>query len=455
MILKQETLSNNQPELELKFRLPETDKPRLVVIGGGFAGLNLIRNLKDADLQIVLIDRNNYHTFIPLLYQVSTAGLDPDSIASPFRKVLAGQKNVFFRVAEVEEIRPEEKSVVTHVGALSYDYLVIATGSRTNFFGLDDVSRYAMPLKSVPQALNLRSLILQNFEKALMETDPDEFERLSHIIVVGAGPTGVELCGALGELKNFVLPKDYPELNFEKLYIHLVEMKDRVLPTMSPEASKYAHIYLENLTVDVRVNRTIKSYDGNVVVFKNGEEIHTNTVVWAAGVKGALLKGIPEDLIEFGRCKVDSFNRLPGFEDLFVIGDLSNFRTEDYPNGLPMVATVAIQQGSHLAHNLKRLLAGGEMIPYEYTNKGYMATIGRKKAVADLPNLKVHGFFAWILWLVVHIYYLIGFRNKISVFIDWTYNYMRYEMGNRLIIRPFPDPKRKFFKERAAGQEND
>lgn len=434
-------------DLELKFRIPPTDKPRVVVIGGGFAGLNFILKLRKADVQVVLIDRNNYHTFIPLLYQVATAGLNPDSIASPFRKLFDERKDVFFRMADVHSVNLKEKFLKTNLGIIGFDYLVIATGSKTNFFGLQSLEEHAMPLKTIPQALNLRSLILQNFERALVETDGDEFERLSHIIVVGGGPTGVELCGALGELKNHVLPKDYPELNFEKLYIHLVEMQERVLPTMSKEASEKAAIYLEKLTVDVRTGRTIQSYDGDKVIFKNGEVIETNTVIWAAGVQGALINGIAEENIEKSQLKVDEFCRLQGHENVFVVGDLARFKDKEYPQGLPMVATVAIQQGRHLAKNFKRHLAGEKMKPFAYTNKGYLATIGKKRAVADLPGWKTQGVFAWYLWLIVHIYYLIGFRNKLNVFIEWAYNYMRYEMGNRLIIRPFPTRRKVFNKD--------
>lgn len=441
-----------KPELEIQFRLPKTGKKRVVILGGGFSGLNLARELRKANYQVVLIDRNNYHTFIPLLYQVATAGLDPDSIASPYRKVLGGQANAHFRVADVERIDLEKKIVQTHLGGLEYDYLVIAMGSRTNFFGMDSMRKHAMPLKNVPQALNLRSLILTNFEKALVETDTDEFERLSHIVVVGAGPTGVELCGALGELKNHVLPQDYPELNFEKLHIHLVEMKDRVLPTMSEKASTKAHKYLNDLTVDVMLERTIESYDGEQVLFKNGERVSTNTVIWAAGITGAIPGGLPQELQEKGRLKVDQFNRLEGYEDVFAIGDIAGLKTKEWPQGLPQVATVAIQQGKHLAENLKRQEAGKKIEPYKYKDKGYLATVGRTKAVADLPHMKIAGFNAWMLWLFVHIYYLIGFRNKINVFIDWAYNYLRFEMGNRLIIRPFPE-KRKFFKDPVVDED--
>ena len=425
-----------------KIPVPETEYPRLVILGGGFAGITLVKKLRDLPLQIVLFDRNNYHTFQPLLYQVATAGLEPDSIAGPLRKQLESIKNFYFRMAEVHAIHAEEKYIETEIGAMSYDYLVIATGSRTNFFGNDSIMTHAFPLKQIPQALDLRSHILQNFEAATVTTDPDQLESMMNIVIVGGGPTGVEVAGALGELKKNVLPSDYPDLNFDQMNIILLEGTSRLLGGMSEFASRKALKYLKKFDVHVQLNTLVTSYDGLVAELNNGSSIKTHTVIWAAGVKGNYPDGIAPTSIEKTRLLVDEYNRVLDYENIYAIGDIALMKSADYPNGHPMLAPVAIQQGNNLAKNLKRMLKGKNMKPFQYYDKGSMATIGRNKAVVDLGKLRFGGLFAWMIWMFVHLVSIIGFRNRLIVFSNWVWNYFTYDKGTRLIIRKFI-PKRR------------
>jgi len=423
--------------------LPKTDKKRVVIIGGGFAGISLAKNLKDLDAQLVLIDRHNYHTFQPLLYQVSTSGLEPDSIAYPIRKVLKGLKNFHFRLAEVERIDPEKQLILANIGNLEYDYLIIATGTKTNFFGNKEIAEHAMPMKNVPQALNIRSLMLQNFEKADDCDDLEERKSLLNFCIVGAGPTGVELSGAFAELKRNVFPKDYRHLNVEEMEIHLFEGGGQVLPPMSEHASKKAADFLHKLGVQIHLNTMVSDYDGETLTLDNGDTMRSKNFIWAAGVTGAAITGFAsEKLIEkLNRFKVNRFNQVEGYETIFAIGDIAYMETEEYPEGHPQVAQPAIQQGELLAKNLKSALQGKSMEPFTYTDKGTMATIGRNKAVADIKKLKFGGFFAWFIWMFVHLMALVGFRNKVVVFFNWAYNYINYDKAARLIVRPFRPSK--------------
>lgn len=416
--------------------IPDSNQPRLVILGGGFAGITLAKKLKTAGFQIVLFDRNNYHTFQPLLYQVATAGLEPDSIAGPLRKQLEDVNNFYFRMGEVYSVNAEEKYISTEIGQMSYDHLVIATGSRTNYFGNDAIMAHAFPLKQIPQALDLRSHILQNFEAATITTDPEQLESMMNIVIVGGGPTGVEVAGALGELKKNVLPSDYPDLDFDKMNIVLLEGTSRLLGGMSEFASKKALKYLKKFDVQVQLNTLVTTYDGLVAELNNGSTINTRTLIWAAGVKGNYPDGI-ENAVEKARIIVDEFNKVVGYDDIYAMGDIALMKSPEYPNGHPMLAPVAIQQGDNLSKNFKRILKGKPIKQFQYKDKGSMATIGRNKAVVDMGKLHFGGLFAWMIWMFVHLVSIIGFRNRLIVFSNWVWNYFTYDKGTRLIIRKF------------------
>ena len=412
--------------------------PHVVVIGGGFGGLELIKKLKNKPFKVTLIDKHNYHTFQPLLYQVASGGLGSDAIAYPFRKVIGPYPNIAFRMGEVTKVDTSNKCVQTNIGTISYDYLVIATGSTTNFFGNEDLANYSMELKSIPGALDLRSELLQEFEKAIITQKEEEQRRILNFIVVGGGPTGVETAGALAEIRNKVLPSDYTEIDPSKMRIHLIEASPRLLATMSEVASAKALKFLRQLGVEVAVDTAVKSYDGHKVVLSTGEEMTTDTVIWAAGVKGATLEGIPETTITKGnRYKVNQYNQLEGFENIFALGDIAYMETAQYPKSHPMVAPVAIQQASLLAQNLDKLTKEQPLASFHYTDKGSMATIGRNKAVVDIGKIRFQGYFAWLVWMFVHLMSLVGFRNRLVVFVNWAWNYVTYDKAIRLIIRPF------------------
>ena len=419
--------------------IPYSNLPRLVVIGSGFGGVALTRSLIHENLQIVVLDRQNYHTFQPLLYQVSTASLEPDSIAYPIRKIIKKAKNTYFRMAEVEAVDPEDQMVFTSIGNISYDYLVIATGAKTNFFGNDTIEKNAMRMKSLPQALNLRSLMLENFEAAVIETNEEKRKHFLNFVIAGAGPTGVELAGGIAELRNNVLPRDYPDMDFTELKIHLIEGSSRVLSPMSEKASKKAHQFLEELGVIIHLNTLVSDYDGATVTTNSGQEFKTKTLIWSAGVTGSLVPGIPATSIinKANRYKVDRYNRIEGYDNIFAIGDIALMETEAYPKGHPMVAQPAIQQGKNLAYNLRRMLRNRSVKPFTYLDKGAMATIGRNKAVADIRKLHFAGFFAWFIWMFIHLWFLVGFRNRVVTFFNWAYNYINYDRASRLIVRPF------------------
>ncbi|MCK8492221.1 MULTISPECIES: NAD(P)/FAD-dependent oxidoreductase [Spirosoma] len=423
---------------KLSLNIPDTTKPRVVIIGGGFGGMNLAKSLKNKDVQVVLLDKQNYNGFWPLLYQVATAGLEPDAIAEPFRKMFDGFEDFHYRMVRVNKIDPAAKTVTTTIGDLHYDYLVIATGTKSNFFGNEQIKKYSFPLKTIPEALNVRSQFLQCFEQASVTTDPVERQSLLTFVIAGAGPTGVEMAGSLAEMRKHVLPSDYPGLDFSQMKIYIVEGLGKVLPPMSDEAGQKSQRYLEDLGVIIKLNTLVESYDGDTVTFKGGEQIRTQTLVWGAGVTGALIDGIPAESIEKGRVLVDPINRVIGLNDVFAIGDIAFMKLEKYPRGHPGVAQPAIQQGVHLAKNLRRLMKNEPTEPFEYFDKGSLAIVGRSRAVADLPgNIHLGGFIAWISWLFVHIWYLVGFRSKLIVFSNWIYRLFTYERGTRIIIRPF------------------
>ena len=424
--------------------IPNSSNPRIVIIGGGFAGIALAKKLKNKNLQVVLLDKHNYHTFQPLLYQVATGGLEAGSIAYPIRKVIQEYKDFYFRLTSVTEIDTKNKKVIAEIGELSYDYLVIATGSKTNYFGNKEIERNSMSMKTIPQSLNIRSLILENFEQAVLTKDSAEKNTLINFVLVGGGPTGVELAGALAEMKKEILQKDYPDLNIDKMEINLIQSGDRILNTMSEKSSKEAQDFLENLGVKIWKNVRVLNYDGKTITTNTDLTFETATVIWTAGVRGALVPGLDaQSLVEnVKRIRVNEFNQVKGFDTIFAIGDIAMMELSDYPEGHPMMAQPALQQGRLLGENIIKLINKQPMIPFQYNDKGSMATIGRNKAVVDLPKYHFSGIFAWFVWMFVHLFSLIGFKNKAVVFLNWVYNYIRFDREGRLIIRPY---KKKSF----------
>jgi NADH dehydrogenase len=419
--------------------LPVSDKPRVVIVGCGFGGLRLAKALRHAPVQVVVVDRNNYHNFQPLLYQVATGALEADSIAYPIRKIFAGQTNFFYRMADVQQVDTASNMLTTSVGDIKYDYLVLATGSLTNFFGMESIERNAMQIKSIPNALNLRSFIFQNFEKALLTSDPEEKQALLNIVVVGGGPTGVEISGSLAEMRKHVLPKDYPELDLQRMQIFLVEAGPALLGPMSSASQADAKRYMDELGVLVRLNTSIKRYEDGKAYFSDTDFIPTENLVWAAGVNGAEVPGLPPEAVTHNkRITVNSWNLVQGQTNIFAIGDVANMVTADMPKGLPMLAPVAQQHADHLADNLQRILKGETPRDFVYNNKGSMAIVSRNKAVVDLPkNIHFNGFFGWLTWLFVHLMTLVGFRNKVVALVDWAFSYFSSDQALRLIIRPF------------------
>jgi NADH dehydrogenase len=419
--------------------IPKSKNPRIVIIGGGFAGVSLVKQFAKKNVQVVLLDKRNYHTFQPLLYQVSSSGLEPDSIAYPLRKIIKKYDNIFFRLADVSSIDSQNNQVITDIGSLDYDYLVIATGTKTNYFGNQAIKNNSMPMKTVPQALDIRSLILQNFEKATISKSLEEREAFLNFVIVGGGPTGVELAGAIAELKNHILPKDYHDLNSKDMQIHLLEGGPRLLPPMSEHASKKALEFLEKLGVIIHCNTFVKDYDGLVVSTNTNLILESETLIWAAGVTGNPIQGLEANVLveHANRYRVNAYNQVQGYNNIFALGDIAYMETEAYPKGHPQVAQPAIQQGKLLGKNLMKLIDGKALKKFEYRDKGSMATIGRNKAVVDLKAYKFSGFFAWFIWMFVHLMSLVGFRNRIVVLFNWTYNYINFDKAARLIIRPF------------------
>ncbi len=427
----------------MDLKIPSTNQKRLVIIGGGFGGIEIARLLKNHDIQIVLLDKHNYHCFQPLLYQVATGGLEPGSIAYPLRKFMQQIPNGIFRLAEVLSIDSSIQKVHTNIGEITYDYLVIATGSITNFFKFPkEVSSKMMQMKDIPQALNLRSFILENFEEALLTYDESKKQELINIAIVGGGPTGVELAGALGEMKNNILPKDYPEIDFTKMQIHLFESGAELLGQMHPENQAKALKYVKDFGVNVWLNTMVTDYNGDEITIKDGKKIKSETVIWTAGVKGNPIIGLDaKNVLPNGRILVDEFCKIKDTENIYAIGDVACMQTETLPKGHPMVAPVAIQQGALFAKNVIRKEKGKELQKFKYTDKGSMATVGRNKAVMESNGIKMGGFIAWVAWLFVHVMSLVGFRNKITVTLGWLYNYFTYDRTLRLIIRPFKHNK--------------
>lgn len=422
----------------MDLQLPKSEYPRVVIVGGGFGGIELAKRLKNKPFQVVMLDKHNYHTFQPLLYQVATGGLEADSIAFPLRKIFKGQKNLVFRVTKVTSVNAAENCLVTDIGKVSYDYLVIATGSTSNFFGNKEIEANSMPMKSIPEALDLRSLILQNFEKSLIEKDLNKRDALLNFVVVGGGPTGVETAGAISELKKHVIPNDYPEMDLSRINIYLIENSPELLGPMSPQAQKKSKEFLIEMGVQVMNETRVLGYDGNTLLLQDKAPILTSTVIWSAGVKGEVLPGLDQaEIVRGGRLKTDTQNLVVGYKNVYAIGDVAAIITDDTPNGHPGVAPVAIQQGHQLAKNLIHIAENKPLEQFKYFDKGSMATVGRNRAVVDIGKIHFQGIFAWFAWMFVHLMTLVGFRNKIIVFINWVWSYFSYDRGTRLIIRTF------------------
>ena len=422
--------------MNLQANIPTTALPRVVIIGGGFAGLELAKKLDNQQFQIVLLDKNNYHQFQPLFYQVATAGLEPSSISFPLRKLFQKNKNTHIRVTEVQEVDTQNKEVITPVGTIAYDYLVVAVGADTNFFGMPNIEKYAYPMKNVGEALLLRNTLLQNYEDALVATDPELRKALMNVVIVGGGATGVELSGAIVEMKKFVLPKDLPELDFAQMEVTLLEAGPKLLNGMSEKAQTDSLKFLQNMGVKVKLNAQVKDYDGDQVILADGTTLPTKTLIWAAGVTGNKVKGIPTEAITRGnRIVVNRLNEVTGLKDVYAIGDIAYMEEEKFPKGHPQVAQVAMQMGTNVAKNLKAGLHQQPKKPFVYTDLGSMATVGKNKAVVDLPFIKFSGFIAWLTWMFIHLLSIIGAKNKVITFINWVVSYFSYDQSLRLIMR--------------------
>lgn len=422
----------------MSVNIPETTKKRIVIIGAGFGGLKLAQKLVDSGYQVVLIDKNNYHQFQPLFYQVATSGIEPSSILFPLRKIFQKKHDFYIRIADVYSIDTEKKQLYTSLDAVWYDYLVIATGVKTNYFGMKNMETYSFPMKTISEAMALRNRILLNLEKAvtLFNHHEEEKESLLNIFVVGGGPTGVEVSGAIAEMKKFVLPKDYPDLDFNLMKITLVEGDPKVLGNMSENASKKSLLYLQKMGVDVMLSTRVTDFDGEYISFADGSKHRTKLVIWAAGISGVVPPGIPDELIGRGkRIFVDEYNRVKGYEDVFAIGDIALMIDNKNPNGHPQVAQVAIQQGKNVARNFVAISKNEKLKPFRYIDRGSMATIGRNRAVADLAFVKFGGFFAWMAWMFVHLMAILGVKNRLLIFINWMWNYITYDQSLRLILK--------------------
>lgn len=421
----------------MKANIEHTDKKRIVIVGGGLGGLELAFKLVDDDYQVVLIDKNNYHQFPPLIYQVASGGLEPSSISFPFRRLFQGKKDFFFRMAKVESVNTDKKIINTTVGEIDYDYLVMAFGAKTNFFGNKDIEATTLPMKSVSEAMKLRNTILRNLELALTEEDPARKQALMNIVVVGGGASGVEIAGAVAEMKKNIIARDYPDLDSSQMHIYLVNAVDRLLSAMDPVSSKRAERDLKELHVHIRQPQFATEYKDGILKTSAGLEIPTQTVIWVSGICANTVEGFPAESIgHAGRFITDRFCRVKGVKDVYAIGDVSLVEgDEEYPLGHPQLAQVAMQQAKTVAKNFKAMSKGKELKPFKYKNLGVMATIGRNHAVAEISGKKFGGFPAWALWLVVHLRSILGVKNKTFILLNWVWNYINYKQSLRLILK--------------------
>lgn len=411
------------------------NQQRIVIVGAGFAGLRIARDLNNTGYEIYLIDKHNYHQFQPLMYQVATARLEPSSISFPLRKVFQHSKNVNIRIGEVQRVDTEKKILTTTVGDIAYDYLVIALGCTTNYFGNTRIKANSFPMKSVPQAMALRNRILKTFEDTI-EAGPDELQSLLNFVIVGGGPTGVELAGAMAEMKKNILPKDYPETDFSRLTIYLIEGSPNTLNSMSDPSKVKSREYLESFGVIVKTGTVVEDYDGTTVTLKGGQTIAAKNVIWAAGVIANTIEGIPATSITRGnRLKTDRYSEVEGLDGVYAIGDIAWMPTPKYPNGHPQLANVALVQAANLAHNFKRQLKGQSRREFEYHNKGSMATVGKRKAVVDLPHFSFQGFFAWLTWMFVHLMLILSVKNRLFIFLNWMMSYFANDSTLRLMLK--------------------
>ena len=423
----------------MSINIQRNQKKRVVIVGGGLGGLRLAEDLYGSGMQVVLIDKNNFHQFPPLIYQIASAGIDPSSISFPFRQIFRKRKDFYFRMAEARMVDTEKKILQTSIGKIDYDYLVLAAGATTNFFGNKNIEEWAIPMKTVPEAMGLRNALLSNFERALTCATEEERQELLNVVIVGGGATGVEIAGALSEMKRYVIPYDYPDMDSSLMHIYLIEAGDRLLAGMSQDSSKKAYDFLKSMGVDIQFGKMVTNYRDHKVIMKDGTEIPTRTFLWVSGIRANAMPGISEDHLGRGfRFKVDQFNRIPGLNDVFAIGDQCLQTTDPaYPNGHPQVAQVAIQQAKNLAKNIKRINEGhaddNSLTPFKYNNLGSMATIGRNKAVVEIGKFHSQGFFAWILWLVVHLRSILGVKNKMMVLLNWLWKYVSYNDSIRMI----------------------
>lgn len=407
---------------------------KIIVLGGGFAGLQLAEGLNNSAYKVVLIDKQNHHQFQPLFYQVASARLEPSNISFPFRKVFQRSKNIEVRMAGVTEILPSENRILTDNGDLHYDYLVIATGCKTNFFGNKQIEEYAFSMKSTEEAIRIRNEVLLSFER-FISSAPEEKKAILNIVIVGAGPTGVELSGAFAEMKKNVLPKDYPNIDFSGLDIILLEGSKHTLNSMSEEAKTASRRYLEKMGVTIRTETFVTGYDGTTLTLNSGEQIKSKNVIWAAGVTGNIIKGMEPGSIHKNRFIVDRYNKVNNYSNIYAIGDIAYMETPQYPQGHPQLANVAINQGKNLARNFRALLRGKALEAYEYKDLGSMATVGKFRAVVDLPRFSFHGVLAWFTWMFLHLMLILGARNKIVIFINWAWNFFTRDTSLRLIFK--------------------
>lgn len=422
----------------MSVNIQRSGKKRVVIVGGGFGGLRLATNLRNSGMQVILIDKNNYHQFPPLIYQVASAGIEPGHISFPFRKIFRDKKDFYFRMATVRAVFPDKKIIQTSIGKLDYDYLVFAAGTTTNFFGNSNIADEAMPMKSVAESMGLRNAILSNLERALTCATEEERQELLNVVIVGGGATGVEIAGALSQMKRYVLPYDYPDMDASLMHIYLLEAGDRLLAGMSQDSSEKSKAFLEKMGVEVLLGKMVTDYRDHKVFMKDGTVIPTRTFIWVSGVRANTITGIDSSFLGRGqRILVDEYNRVPGMDDVFAIGDQCLQTTDpDYPKGHPQLAQVAIQQAKNLAKNLKKINSGStdNLTPFRYKNLGSMATVGRNKAVAEIGKFHTQGFIAWVLWLVVHLRSILGVRNKLMVLLNWMWNYVTYDDSIRMIV---------------------